>query len=241
MLAQLRPLLSTDAAAGDPLAAVLRTIIGLVPAVSGATLSRRRTRDAYPRTVASTDLMVCTLDVSQFRTGQGPIIDAIAGRVAVNADDLMSDPRWPRLAHAVADAPPQACLAVPVHDGLHRVTILSLYSTGPLSPPDRERIPLLTTALELVLAGLAHRDRVGNLEHATVSNRRIGIAIGVLMAHDRGTDQQAFESLSTASQSLNRKLVDVAEDVIFAGTIPNPATPPRAGQRRTPPPWKSST
>jgi hypothetical protein len=55
---------------------------------------------------------------------------------------------------------------------------------------------------------------VAQLRNALVSNRRIGMAMGILM-RDRDVDEQeAFAVLRRISQNSNRKLRDVAEDVI---------------------------
>jgi AmiR/NasT family two-component response regulator len=62
-------------------------------------------------------------------------------------------------------------------------------------------------------------DKIANLEAALKSSRRIGMAIGILMARFRVHDDQAFGMLRTASQDQNRKLRDIAEDVILAGTL----------------------
>lgn len=59
-----------------------------------------------------------------------------------------------------------------------------------------------------------------NLQLALTSNRRIGVAIGILMAHHRITDTAAFEMLREASQRAHRKLRDIAEDVVLTGTLP---------------------
>ena len=60
-----------------------------------------------------------------------------------------------------------------------------------------------------------------NLQVALASNRRIGTAIGILMAHQRITDAAAFELLREASQRTHRKLRDIAEDVVLTGTLPD--------------------
>jgi hypothetical protein len=60
-----------------------------------------------------------------------------------------------------------------------------------------------------------------NLQLALASNRRIGTAIGILMAHRRITDSAAFELLREASQRDHRKLRDIAEDVILTGALPD--------------------
>lgn len=59
-----------------------------------------------------------------------------------------------------------------------------------------------------------------NLRIALQTNRRIGIAIGILMALQKTTDTGAFELLAKASQRGNRKLRDVADEVIQIGCLP---------------------
>jgi AmiR/NasT family two-component response regulator len=61
--------------------------------------------------------------------------------------------------------------------------------------------------------------KIANLEIALASSRRIGMAIGILMARFTIGDDAAFEMLRTASQRQNRKLRDIAEDVVLAGTL----------------------
>jgi hypothetical protein len=64
--------------------------------------------------------------------------------------------------------------------------------------------------------------KVANLEIALVSARRIGMAMGIVMASHHVTDEQAFDLLRQASQRLHRKLRDVAEDVIYTGALELP-------------------
>lgn len=68
--------------------------------------------------------------------------------------------------------------------------------------------------------GSVDRERLANLEFALVSARRIGAATGILMASEKVTVDQAFERLRVASQRTHRKLRDVADDVLFTGTLP---------------------
>ena len=63
-------------------------------------------------------------------------------------------------------------------------------------------------------------EEVAQLREALVSNRRIGMAMGILM-RDRDVDEQeAFAVLRRISQNSNRKLRDVAEDVIYQRRTP---------------------
>ena len=68
------------------------------------------------------------------------------------------------------------------------------------------------------------RESAANLKLALHSNRRIGAAIGVLMATHKLTDSAAFDLLRTASQNSNRKLVEVAEDVVATGWLESSLT-----------------
>jgi hypothetical protein len=64
--------------------------------------------------------------------------------------------------------------------------------------------------------------RATNLETALASNREIGQAIGVLMATHKLTSEQAFGLLRTVSQNSNRKLRDIADEVIHTGVLEPP-------------------
>ena len=65
---------------------------------------------------------------------------------------------------------------------------------------------------------LAADEQLSHLRIALESNRRIGMAIGVLMALRKLDEQAAFELLRTASSRRNVKLRVVAEEVIRTGT-----------------------
>lgn len=60
---------------------------------------------------------------------------------------------------------------------------------------------------------------VTNLEVALEGNRKIGAAVGVLMALDNTTYDQGLSRLTMASQQHNRKLRDIAADVLYTGEI----------------------
>ena len=80
----------------------------------------------------------------------------------------------------------------------------------------------------LVAALAASQHEVAELQQGLVSSRVIGTAIGVPMATAHLTQEQAFELLRNASMRSNRKLRDIAADVVLTGTLPEPffkATP----------------
>lgn len=84
--------------------------------------------------------------------------------------------------------------------------------------------PSAREADQEALAGVRARiDRAvlkaDNLERALASNRRIGMAVGILMARRGLTDEQAFDCLRQVSQRRNVKLRDLAESVIYTGDL----------------------
>jgi hypothetical protein len=79
-------------------------------------------------------------------------------------------------------------------------------------------------ALSAVLADLRARlltaeTRAANLEVALTTNRRIGIAVGILMCRLGVTEDQAFAVLSKHSQDHNVKVRDLADEVIYTGSL----------------------
>jgi len=87
---------------------------------------------------------------------------------------------------------------------------------------------LLGTRVESLLAMRYRRetalvratDRASNLERALDTNRSIGMALGILMVTMKITSEEAFECLKHASQRSNRKLRDIADEVIYTGLLP---------------------
>ena len=61
---------------------------------------------------------------------------------------------------------------------------------------------------------------VANLEHALATSRCIGMAIGIVMERRGVTSSAAWDLLRQISQRRNRKLREVAEQIVFTGDIP---------------------
>jgi hypothetical protein len=227
-LAALAPLVAEPAEnAGDPIAGVLQVVTTIVPGARWATLSERNAR-GIPRTVATTDPVAQETDVVQYRLGEGPTLEAMSRGSAVVVRDLSTDTRWPRLGELVAaKTPVRAVLAHPLRGTGPLVQTLTLYSTDidAFAGAATSVAALTIASTETALAGLAQRARAANLHRALMSNRRIGVAIGILMARSQWTEDQAFAAMCEASQALNRKLRDLAEDVALTGMLPDLPSP----------------
>jgi DNA-binding response OmpR family regulator/anti-sigma regulatory factor (Ser/Thr protein kinase) len=75
-------------------------------------------------------------------------------------------------------------------------------------------------ALDRSQALVEAEEKAGQLRTALTSSRVIGMAVGVLMSSHRVTSDHAFDLLRVHSNNTNRKIRDVAEDVVLTGRIP---------------------
>ena len=73
------------------------------------------------------------------------------------------------------------------------------------------------------------RTRADQLAAALVSNRRIGVAVGLVMVQQGCSESESFAALCRASMDTNRRVAEVAEDVISLRRL---APPPRSARRR---------
>ena len=62
-------------------------------------------------------------------------------------------------------------------------------------------------------------NETANLRLALASNRQIGTALGILMHRYKITSDEDFTQLRVTSQRLNRKLRDIADEVVFTGEL----------------------
>ncbi len=81
-------------------------------------------------------------------------------------------------------------------------------------PAGAQREPAAALAADALALVAELSDEVSQLKGALDSNRRIGMAMGLVMGQLGVADDEAFDALRQISQNTNRKLRDVADDVI---------------------------
>lgn len=72
---------------------------------------------------------------------------------------------------------------------------------------------------ELQAQGLVSTHQVEQLRQALCSSRRIGAAIGIVMARTNVAEEVAFDALAQASMRSQRKLRDLADHIVETGSI----------------------
>jgi hypothetical protein len=211
------------AAEGLPaLADLVNLAVERVPSARWASLTVLRGKKFT--TEATTDEGATRADVLQYEMGFGPCVDAVLADPVYVSGDVASDDRWPQWGSRVhAELGVRSVLSqrLRLSSDASAIAGLNFYSHAPDAFDEHARAIGLVLATHggLLLNTLLANDRARNLQRALESNREIGVAIGVLMHAHRLTRGQAFDVLRAASQDSNRKLADVALEVIDTGTL----------------------
>jgi len=172
-----------------------------------------------------TDPIVNEIDALQHESGEGPCLDAVTQRQIFYADDTADDSRWSRFGPRASAAGIRSVLALPLTTN-GNLGALNLYARYPAAfgVVDRAKGVILASLAGLAVAAAhSHEDeelRAQNLNAALATREVIGQAQGILMERERIAPTQAFDVLRRASQHLNRKLRDVAQDFVDTGQRP---------------------
>jgi GAF domain-containing protein len=188
---------------------------------AGITVLRR----GKPETPAATDEVSAEVDKVQYETGEGPCLSAIVERDTFRTGDLAGESRWPKFSGpAVQRAGVRSVLAYRLFTDADTFGALNLYSRE-RDAFDDDAVgigSILAAHAALAFARAREREQISGLEQAVASNRAIGMAIGILMATHRIDQDVAFELLRTLSQHTNRRLREIADEVIHTGQLPEP-------------------
>ncbi len=176
------------------------------------------------RTEASTDPGATRADILQYDMGFGPCVDAVLEDSVYVSGDVANDQRWPQWgARVQGDLGVRSVLSqrLRLSSDAGVIAGLNLYSDAADAFDERARATGLVLATHggLLMNTMLANDRVRNLRRALKSNRLIGVAMGVLMHEHRLSQAQAFDVLRAASQDSNRKLADIAVEVVDTGTL----------------------
>jgi hypothetical protein len=166
------------------------------------------------RTAASSDEVGAAVDALERELDEGPC-----------DTDLTVDPTWPRLADRVlATTPVRGCIGYRLMVDRRKAGALNLFSDVPglLDVVSADAGALLASFASVALAGAADRDLATTLGAGLQSNREIGTAIGLLMAAHGISADAAFATLRAASSQMNRKLADIAREVVRTQGHPTP-------------------
>lgn len=177
-------------------------------------------RDGRPVTAVFTDSTAPEVDTAQYETGKGPCLDASRDLVVYRIDDTANEARWPEFAAAARAAGIQSTLSLPLVVGAAGLGALNLYSYDLDAFVEEDDATVFAAQAAVVLANSqaywAAQALAAQLEQALASRAVIEQAKGILIATQRYSEDEAFADLRRRSQNTNRKVREIATDIVQA-------------------------
>lgn len=192
-----------------------------VPGADHASITRV-SANSRPKTIAATGDLPLRVDQMQYETGQGPCLQTLDQSDIAYTSNLPEDRQWPDFAGRAAQAGVRSMLSFRLFLTSTERASLNFYSErrDAFDPMALSLGAIFASYASLTLLNGLHQDENMHLSRALESNREIGMAMGILMARELYTPEEAFNRLRVASQHLHRKLHDLAEEVILTGALP---------------------
>ena len=178
------------------------------------------------RTVAATSPLARDLDAAQRYPATGPALAAI--RDGRDVQLALPGDRWPGMSRLAVDLGLQAIWALPLTHSGSCYGAMTVYAASP-EPWSDPRSGATRLVAALAALEVANAEKAADLAHGNATLREaletrtvIGQAQGILMARQKIGAEDAFDILRRASQRTNRKLRDIAAEMV-AGVGPAPA------------------
>lgn len=172
------------------------------------------------RSVAASDEAGALLEAAQRDCGEGPCIEAFVTDTTTRCADLGSDLRYRKVGPLLANQGVRAVLGLPIRLGGGPVGSLNVYVDQPHEWTDEEVAALDTYGqlLSRLLAAALVAEQKGQLadqlQHALNYRVVIERAVGYLMARHEVHAVDAFDRLRRAARDRQRRVADLASDVL---------------------------
>jgi GAF domain-containing protein len=206
-----------DGTLGDTLLRVSEMACDVTPAkYAGITLLV----EGKPRTGVFTSSEAPEIDEAQYDTGEGPCLDAFRLQRIFRIESTTEDTRWPAFSKLATSHGIHSTMSVPLTVHGESLGALNLYAESKAAFTDahEDTVQIFADQAAIALANAQvywdARQLSENLTQAIKSRETIDHAVGILMATGGISPQEAFQILVRASQRENRKLRDVAEEIV---------------------------
>jgi transcriptional regulator with GAF, ATPase, and Fis domain len=178
-----------------------------------------------PTTVVSTGDLATDLDETQYEKGHGPCLHAARSGEVTEILDTRSEERWPDYTPRAVERGNLSSLSIPLTiDVDEQVSgALNIYARRPDAFDADSRsaatrfAPYASVATGNLYAYQSARDMAANLQNALESRAVIDQAKGILIERYKVTPDAAFQLLARVSMTTNRKLRDIADDLVRTG------------------------
>jgi hypothetical protein len=173
-----------------------------------------------PSTAAGSSKRAVELDQMEQAVGDGPCLAALREMSPMVIDDVTSDLRWPELNRKFAEADVHSSLGVPLQISGEAGAALNFFAskpgvfTGDVYDKAAGFAVAARSTLQLSVRIGTAENRAEDLEAAMRSRTAINLACGVIMAQNRCSQTEAMKILTRVSSNRNRKLRDVAIELV---------------------------
>ena len=209
----------------------------VTPAGAASVIMRR---DGELQSVAMTSPLATFADEVQYGLEDGPCLQCIRTGDVVAAADYGAEVRWGDYPQRARSQGVGGSLSLPLEVDGQTVGALNLYAMerGALGDAERERglafAARASGALALVEQRAGEARLTEQLQEALASRSVIDQALGVVMAQRKVDSEDAFAVLRNASSRTNRKLRDLAADIVAQASGEPLARPPQFRRPRQP-------
>lgn len=187
-------------------------------AVIGCSVTLRH-RDAT-FTVAFSTPEVIVMDEVQYEVREGPGLEAINTGSTVIVDDVRSEDRWVEYGQKVRNFGISAVMAVPLGVAPDGGAVLNFYARAP-HVFTRTQLRMAEAfaaqaarALEMSLRITSGSRRVGDLRGALEARTVLDLAVGIIMAENRCSQEQALSILKRSAETQDVPVRLIAERVV---------------------------
>lgn len=206
---------------------VVRWALHVIPGAQHASVSLAHRRRGIT-SAAVTGEVAGRFDNLQQQVGQGPGLEAMYERKTVRVHDLRQDGRWPVLARECSEVGVRSVLGLQLFVHAQDLGALTVVSDQVDAFEDAAEHQGLLVATYAAVA-LAHAVHVEGLTRANANRTVIGQAEGILMERLKVDPEVASAMLARISQTTNRRLHQVADELVTTGDIPTAPDRPWAG------------
>ena len=196
---------------------ICRLATRAVPGTQGVSVTTFQ--HGRPAALASDD-WARGLDELQYVEHEGPCLDAYRTGNAFRIRDMADEPRWPSYVPRAVAHGAMSMMSIPMAAEGNNIGALNLYSREPeMFDGEKASVAEIIAAhaglaVQVSAALFGHRALAEQLSEAMQSRAVIEQAKGIIMATNRCDADAAFKTLVRLSQTSNRKLRDVAQEVV---------------------------
>jgi hypothetical protein len=198
----------------------------LVEGADGVSVSLLR--NGRLSTVAASDQTILDMDADQYKTGEGPCVDASVQGHWFHAAELSGEKRWPSFTPQALGLGINAIISSPLKARDIPVGALNIYSRTPLafSVKDQAAAAVFAKKASAILsdagAGVSDTQTALRYQEALRSRRLVTLATGVLMEREGVDEDDAFADLLRLSLYHGEPLREQAHATVRSARQPQP-------------------